>query len=234
MERLEAVETSTSQDLSQVHRSPHTFEVVEPVKRGPNDKGKGTVLDPKYVYETSDLKDDPVAEAYRNDPDRLFNDREPHRAYSHEQPQHRLMVYLKAQGLTNKEIAARLDYSLTTVTEVLRQPWARLLLVKELKEAGQDAIQGVLRGEALNSVFDIVDIRNDPTTPKNVRLAADVNILDRFLGKPTQKVETNDVSTPSSPELQQLDQQIKELEAQIANKQTNPAAPTNEQTQTPA
>lgn len=237
MERHRAVGTNTpqvaeSEGLSQAHRSPHTFEVVRPKHPGYNNKGLGGFLPDKYKFKAGGHENDPTTLAYKADPEHLQGDSNPYKVYAREKPEHRLMIFLKAQGLSNKEIAVRMDYTEITVGEVLRQPWARIRLVAELKEAGRDEIQAVIKGEGLNSIFTLVDLRDDVQVPAATRRASADSILDRFLGKATQKVETSTQSTPSSPELQQLDQQIKDLEVQINQQTANAATPTNEN-QTP-
>jgi hypothetical protein len=180
------------------------------------------------LFENSELADDPVVEAERNDPDRLFQTEKsinvhnrPNLAILGEKPEHRVIVYLKAQGLSNKEVAEKTGFTYPWVSQITRQPWFRLRLVQELKEAGQDQITTVLRSTALDSVFTIVDIRDDPTAPKAVRRQAADSLLDRFLGKPTQRIESEE-RTPSTAELSAVDEQLREIDKQLA------AAPASE------
>src|SRR5882724_4879245 len=119
--------------VTEVHRSPHTFEIVEPETGVDKERTSTTPLFERIASE-------PVNEAYESSPDALYNSSEPSFAVLHEKPEHRIIVYLKGQGLSNTEIAKRCGYTNGWVSQVTRQPWFRLRLVQELKEAGIDAI----------------------------------------------------------------------------------------------
>ncbi len=168
------------------------------------------------LFENSGLAQHTVTHAAATDPDRLFSTNgnmvDPNLAILDEKPEHRLIVYLKAQGFSNKEVSDKTGYTQAWVSQITRQPWFRLRLVQELREAGIDQIQQVLKSNALDSIFTLVDLRDDVQAPKAVRKAAADSLLDRYLGKPTQKFETEKASTPSTEELHNLDQQIAEID----------------------
>jgi hypothetical protein len=159
----------------------------------------------------------PVTEAAETDPERLFESESnpANFAIIREKPEHRLIVYLKAQGFSNKEIAERTGYTQPWLSQLTRQPWFRLRLVQELKEAGVDAVQQVLKATVLDSVFTLIDIRDDPGAPKAVRAQTADRLLDRYFGKPTQKVETDSKSLPSSPEIQAISHELAEIDQQL-------------------
>lgn len=173
------------------------------------------------LFENSGLKDHAVSEAARNDPDRLFSttDRatDPNLAILDEKPEHRLIVYLKAQGFSNKEVSDKTGYTQAWVSQITRQPWFRLRLVQELREAGIDQVQLVLKGNALDSIFTLVELRDDLQAPKAVRKAAADSLLDRYLGKPMQRISEEKDRTPSSEELHQIDQQIEAIDKELKN-----------------
>ncbi len=190
-------------------RSPHTFELVEKVVNEPDKP-----ID-HQLFRNSPLADHPVVDAWKNCPDRFFEDREPGRAILHEKPEHRLAVYLKAQGLSDKEICKRLDYTGPWFSELKNQPWFKLRLVQELKEAGRDALSETIKAAALDSIYTLIDIRDDPTAPKAVRKASADSLLDRYLGKPIQKVETKETRLPTSPEISAIDNELAEVDKQL-------------------
>lgn len=175
----------------------------------------------KQLFENSGLAEHAVTHAAATDPDRLFSttDRatDPNLAILDEKPEHRLIVYLKAQGFSNKEVSDKTGYTQAWVSQITRQPWFRLRLVQELREAGVDQIQQVLKANALDSIFTLVDLRDDPQAPKAVRKACADSLLDRYLGKPTQKFENEKPSTPSTEELNHLEQQIAEIDRKLKN-----------------
>jgi hypothetical protein len=200
--------------LQEVRRSPFSFEVID---EKPN----------RQLFENSVLIDDPVVEAERNDPDRLFSadDKQhthdqPNLAIIHETAKHRIIVYLKAQGLSNREIAVKTGFTEPWVSQLTRQPWFRLRLVTELKDAGLDAIQLALKSSALDSVFTLIDIRDDAQAPKAVRVASANSLLDRFLGKATQTIQHEEKKLPKTSEISALDQQIADIDKQINHNQT--------------
>jgi hypothetical protein len=171
------------------------------------------------LFENSDLHDDPVVEAEQNDPDRLFataghpyaHDR-PNLAILAEKPEHRIIVYLKAQGLSNKEVAEKTGFTYHWVSQIVRQPWFRLRLVQELKDAGIDQISSVLKSSALDSVFTLIDLRDDPVAPKAVRSSCANSLLDRFLGKAVQKVESTETKLPHTTEIAAVEKELAEVD----------------------
>lgn len=207
-----------------VHRSPHTFEIVEPLKgkQGGGITGRRPVGDQASSFANSELADHPVTEAEQRDPDRLWShdDRvydhdQPNHAILHEKPSHRFIVYLKAQGLSNKEVAERTGHTQAWISQLTRQPWFRLRLVQELKEVGVDAVSSALKSAALDSVYTLIDLRDDVTAPKAVRRSCADSLLDRWLGKPTLHVSHEDERIPSSPEISQVDSELQRIEQQL-------------------
>lgn len=201
--------------VTDLHRSPYSeVTVLDEFVQEPQVN--------RQLFANSVLHTDPVVEAERNDPDRLFSSSggeylkdEPNLAIMHEKPVHRLIVYLKAQGHSNKEIADRTGMTQAWVSQITRQPWFRLRLVQELKEAGVDAIESVLKSTALDSVFTLIDLRDDQSAPKAVRSACANSLLDRFRGKPVQTIQHEEKRLPTSPEIAAIDSQIKEIDQQL-------------------
>lgn len=211
---MDASENSHTGGVADVHRSPFSFEVID---APPN----------RQLFENSELSSHPVVEAERNDPDRLFSsdDRShihdsPNLAIIHEKPEHRIIVYLKAQGLSNKEVADRTGYTQPWISQLTRQPWFRLRLVQELKDAGVDQIQSVLKSTALDSIFTLIDIRDDANAPKAARSACANSLLDRLLGRPKQTVEHEEKSLPKTSEITAIDKELQELDQRLKPNQT--------------
>lgn len=83
----------------------------------------------------------------------------------HEKPEHRIILFLKAQGHSHTEIAKITGYTIPWISQIVRQPWARERLMRILTEQGEDAVQAVLRGEVLNSVFTLIEVRDTAANP---------------------------------------------------------------------
>lgn len=184
----------------------------------------GTHCESEQLYVNNDLRRDPVAHAAESDPNRLFGQVEtnpPNFAIIREKPEHRIIVYLKAQGMSNNEIAEKTHYTYQWVSQVTRQPWFRLRLTQELKEAGIDQVSAALRSSALDSVFTLIDLRDDPSTPRAVRRSCADSLLDRFLGKAVQKIETGEQKLPRTSEIQAIDDELKQVDEQLGEPKTN-------------
>lgn len=132
-----------------------------------------------------------------------------------EKPEHRVIIYLKAQGKSNKEIAELTGYTQSWVSQILRQPWARLRVLQIINEQGGDAVQQLLQSSTLDSVQTLIDLRDDAKAPASVRATAASQLLDRVLGKPVQHIESVNRNVPVSSEYAMLEQQLKGVEDQL-------------------
>lgn len=166
------------------------------------------------LYENSFLSGSAVESDYLNSEDVLFNSKSPNLRVEHEKPEHRIVLFLKAQGLSNREISQRTGYTEPWISQVLRQPWARARLVRELQEAGRDAVQEVIKAAALDSVYRLIDERDNDKAKPSERITAANSLLDRFLGKPLQKVENHTTMHEGIAEVDKLRQELATLEAE--------------------
>ena len=141
---------------------------------------------------------------------------DPNLSIQKEKPEHYLVLMMKVQGKTNREIALKSGYSEAWVSQICRQPWFKARLFQELTTKGGDVIQEVLRMEVLPSLQTLIDIRDDPNAGERARISASIDLLDRFMGKATQRVETykND-HTKDVKDASELDKKIDEAEARI-------------------
>lgn len=196
------------------HRSPFSLvEIVEPVEVEQPPENK-------QLFSDAEFQLDGATEEYANSPDKLHNSKDPNLGIKHEQPVHRLMCWLKARGVSNTEIAKRVKMSDAWVSQVCRQPWFRLRLIQEMKEAGLDAVREMIKGAALDSVETLIQLRDTPTTPAAVRKAASDSLLDRYLGKAVQPIEVDKPDQPRTPDVRALDAQIAELETELGLQQS--------------
>ena len=91
--------------------------------------------------------------------------------------------------------------------------------MQELKEAGINKISQLLEASAVDSVFTLLEIRDDRDAPKAVRRACADSLLDRWLGKPTVHVSHDDDRIPSTPEIAQIDTELADIEQQLKGQQ---------------
>lgn len=144
----------------------------------------------------------------------LHGQRPPNFAIVHQKPEHYVIVFLKAKGHNNREIAAKTGYTEPWVSQIVRQPWFIVELRKELKEAGQTAIMGVLEATCEDSIAKLVTLR-DCAKSEAVQLAATINLIDRFLGKPVQQADiVVSKKQDAVKHHESLQDELKELERQ--------------------
>ena len=217
--------------VSNIHRTPLSEEIITERVLEVLDEPRSPRYNPQ-LFSNSDLSSDPVVEAEQRDPERLFTTDSsrrlhgvPNLAILHETSQHRIIVYLKAQGLSNKEVAEKTGLTQPWISQLCRQPWFRLKLVQELKEAGIDQISSVLKSSALDSVHTLIDLRDDPTTPKAVRRACADSLLDRYLGKAVTKIESTEGRSVTSPEIQAVENELAEVNRKLETKPKNDENP---------
>ena len=147
-------------------------------------------------------------------PPPLFLDRPPQQTVASEKPWHRLLLYFKAQGLSNKECARHLETSEQYVGQITRQPWFRKQLVDLIHSQGLTGVQNLIRGAAAESVLKLIDLR-DNAKKEEVQRDCARELVDRYLGKSVQ------VSAPEQDPLarideRKLDAEIEELQKKLA------------------
>lgn len=126
--------------------------------------------------------------------DELFGQSSHYRVIKNERPEHRLMLWLSLNGHTPTEIAAQTGFTIGTVLNVRKQPWFQQAFCALSTEMGKDAVQTFLEGEVLKTAEQLVHLR-DNAESEAVRKAACDSLLDRFLGRPTARVETKITGT---------------------------------------
>jgi transcriptional regulator with XRE-family HTH domain len=169
----------------------------------------------KQGYRNSELSGSQCEADYKESEDALFNSKDPNLVIRHEKPEHRIVIFLKAQGKSNREIAARTGMTEAWVSQILRQPWARARLLTEIREAGRDGVNELLKGAVADSILKVIEIR-DTAEKESDQLSAAKDILDRFLGKPTQRVESHNTNLNITPkDMSELDREIADIEAEI-------------------
>lgn len=111
-----------------------------------------------------------------------------------EKPIHRLILWLTLQGRKPKEISTLVGLKPHAIYTLQAQVWFRDAFCRLSAEMGKDSVQTLLEGEVVPTIQKLVALR-DGADSDNVKLAAANAILDRFLGKPTVKVESKSSGT---------------------------------------
>lgn len=129
---------------------------------------------------------------------------------------HRIMLYLAAAGNNVKEIAGITGYTPQHVSTVTRQDWFQQQLARLLEESGKPVIDQLLQAEAKNSLDVLLQLRDSPATPAPTRAQCAFNILDRVLGKPTQKTESvnHNFNRTSTMTMEELEREELRLQAE--------------------
>lgn len=150
----------------------------------------------------------------------LHGDTRPNIQIANEKPEHRIMVYLKAQGYTNREIAKATGYTEPWVSQVTRQPWFKERLATEIREAGLDPIKQFLSSEALPSLTVLANIRDNEQVSAAARVAATNALLDRAFGKPTQHIQSETTVNVKNAKdtVERLEAELQQVEEQLASR----------------
>jgi hypothetical protein len=147
----------------------------------------------------------------------LHGDLDAKQELKQEKHYHRTFLNMAAAGYLATEIAAFTGFNVTTVSNCLKQPWARQFLIKEAKKTVSDEIRELLEKEAIPSLKLLVEVRDNEAAKNADRISAGSQLLDRFLGKPTQPI-SNNVKPPSEMSDEELRTQVqRELTASQPN-----------------
>ena len=144
----------------------------------------------------------PAAQAPLGQDPTFFRAREfePQFLLQKEEPHHRVICYLAAEGNTTTEIADKTGFTTATVAYVKKQPWALELIRTVQQRAGSDAVKQVLQGAAVDAAKTLVDVMSGRIEGKACdRSKAANTILDRLYGTAPQlimhgKVDPSDLS----------------------------------------
>lgn len=169
----------------------------------------------RQLWENSPVRDASVSDDLERRTDGLYNSKEPDFGIMHEKPEHRIIILLKAQGHSNTEIAKLTGYTIPWVGQILRQPWAKVRLLEEINVAGRDTVQGLLQGAAADSIYKIIALR-DAAEEEGVQLRASQDLLDRYLGKATQHIESKAEVKHISGDIEEVNLALAKLEAEEA------------------
>lgn len=168
----------------------------------------------KQLWENSPLAA-LFAEKGIDDKGGFFNPLDPSFAILHESPKHRLIIWLRAQGKTLKEIAELTNTTLSWVSQVCRQPWARERMRQEIDALGKNIVKTMIENDAPEAQQILGDIMRDETVKPATRAACAMDILDRAIGKPKQEIESHTSVTMTPDNVEELDKLIKKYQEEL-------------------
>lgn len=132
-------------------------------------------------------------------PDALFNDIDPQTFRQRERPVDRRVCELATLGYTCQEIAATLDRTPANVSNILRQPFARKYMIERVQQTANNEIKELLEKVAPESIKRIAKLAEAAPNTK-LGFAADVYLVDRFMGKAVQPIRDEDELKKLTPE----------------------------------
>jgi len=128
---------------------------------------------------------------------------------------HRILIYLLAVGLSQKETAQELGISPEHVSRLANSP-----LIKSEVEAIQDgagfkAIEYRIQGIVEDAVETAYEVMVDTSTPAATRVNAAFGFMHQVYGKPTQRVETHNLDYGDLLEVAHKIEQSRKTEEEI-------------------
>lgn len=129
-----------------------------------------------------------------------------------ENPRHRRILFMKAHGMSNRNIAEVLGMTPVGVGLIVRQPWFRESLVQLMNHSGIDGVKNAIQGAALDSVYKIIELRDNAESEAVQRDCA-FDILDRYLGKAVQPI--GEAGKKTIADETRLDAEITELQKRL-------------------
>ena len=140
--------------------------------------------------------------------------KEPMWELNSEQAWHKVAAIIFASGKSAREVARLLDRSEPAVQNLTRQKWFQAQVTEMIVELGGSRdIMKLIQGEQFNSLNTLVEMRDNPRVPSASRIQCARDILDRGLGKPTQRIEMSHEVHSDDPvaEVEKLEQENNRL-----------------------
>jgi hypothetical protein len=173
------------------------------------------VTENKQLWENSPLSKSPIADTLRELTDGLYGAKDPNLAILREKPEHRLILLLKVKGFSNREIARQLGFTDAWISQVVRQPWFQVELLKELRKIKGEIVDSIVRVEATNSIFKLIQLR-DNARSEEVQKSSAIHLLDMHLGKPIQRSQSVNINVQDTVvRVEGIDDELKLVEDEI-------------------
>ena len=142
----------------------------------------------------------------------FHNPREPQVPIQTERPEHRAVLLLKMQGLTNIEIEERTGYTRVHIATIVKQPWAQAYMSQNMHLAGMDQVIHTLKGSALKAAKRLEEeIDNEDTGDARSRIAASKIVIQQIYGAAAVNVTHHVADDPDKASDAEIDARINEL-----------------------
>lgn len=135
----------------------------------------------------------------------------PARILREEKAWHRSAAYLFATGcVSTHDVAVACDVQDATIRNLLRQDWFQERVTQLMAANGGKDIMSMFRAEQFRTLAVLLDLRDNKSTPAPVKFNVCRDILDRTLGKPVQRIETEDKTQSDDPvaEARRLEEEL--------------------------
>lgn len=105
-----------------------------------------------------------------------------------EKYEHRIVAHLKAEGLTNVEIATHVGLTPAAINYIVKQPWCEAQILEIIHRRGGDRVEAFISEKALPAVSTLATIMENEKSANRDRIAAARELLNRKYGNPTQPI----------------------------------------------
>lgn len=154
----------------------------------------------------------------------LHGDIAPSKLVKQEKIYDRVIQGMALNGATCREIAEATNRHEKTISQRLRQPFAREAMLKAVDKTVKDELKGFLESTVMPQLKNIEAMASNEQLPPNTRLSASQYLVDRFLGKPTQPVENKTVE-PTKLTQEELDREAAKVLNQLGASSTSAEPP---------
>lgn len=193
MPAVEPVPVSPDFDLANLLKPSKN--TASPENAGLDLNERGSAYSLSSSESCSKTEQDPLARAFHGQ-------LKPQAFLQKEQPHHRFLCYLAAEGFTRGEIAAQTGFTPVHVGNVLKQEWATRMIADIIAAKGGAAVELVFKNavlaqaEGLVALAETAKAKGQLETERKVRN----DILDRVYGKAAQVIAHTNVDPSDVPD----------------------------------
>ena len=158
-------------------------------------------------------------------PPPLNNTLEAQQELQTEKPEHRIMLYMRAGGLSPRQIANATGYCYASVIDLFRQPWAKKLMVELIEAKGGAIVENYLQVHAIEAAEKIIDIMRDTNVSPAIQQKSAFKLIDKVVSDKLDVIRTQTLPPAQvDQQLQVVEEQIKEIEDGIRSRKPTSGA----------
>jgi hypothetical protein len=112
--------------------------------------------------------------------------------------------------MSSHEVAQACNVDVRTIRNLLRNDWFQERVTQLMAANGGRDIMSMFRAEQFRTLSVLLDLRDSKSTPAPVKYNVCRDILDRTLGKPVQRIESEDKTQSDDPvaEARRLEEEL--------------------------